>query len=92
MQNQSNRIICIEMVLNVVVLLLYRGLIVIFLITNTESFSFGIFGGEDIDKPAEKFDSAGKFKCFSTYELVEVLKYDIHYDEVRFNVSLLYKS
>jgi hypothetical protein len=82
------------MVLNVVALLLYRGLIVIFLITNTESFSFGIFG-EDIDKPAEKFDSAGKFKCFSTYELVEVLKYDIHYDEVRFStqfyIQLLYR-
>ena len=46
-------------------------------------YIFNIFG-EDIDKPAEKFDSAGKFKCFSTYELVEVLKYDIHYDEVRF--------
>ena len=77
------------MVLNAVALLLYRGLIVIFLITKTESFSFGIFGEED--KPSEKFDSAGKFKCFSTYELVEVLKYDIHYDEVRFNVFLLFR-
>jgi hypothetical protein len=67
-------------------LLLYRGLIVIFLITNTESFSLSIFGEED--KLAEKFDSAGKFKCFSTYELVEVLKYDIHYDEVRFSKNI----
>ena len=80
------------MVLNVVILLLYRGLIVIFLITKTESFSFGFFGAEDIDKPAEKFDSAGKFKCFSTYELVEVLKYDIHYDEVRFKCFITFPA
>ena len=55
---------------------LFRGLIVLLLAANTQAFS--IFGGGD-----EK--DGGKYKCFSTYELVQVIKYDIHYDEVRFS-------
>ena len=73
-KNCINHVICIKMVSMLAPL--FRGLIIIliamFVVNISESFS--IFGK----------DSAGKFKCFSTYELVQVLKYDIHYDEVRF--------
>ena len=70
------------MVLVVALLPLFRGLIVLLLAANTHSFS--IFGAGD-----EK--DGGKYKCFSTYELVQVIKYDVHYDEVRLAKLVYFK-
>ena len=53
--------------------------LLIFMITESCSFSF--FGGGDYD------GGGGKYKCYSTYELVEVWTYDTHYDEVRQSIK-----
>lgn len=38
-------------------------------------------GSLPIDFDKDQGAAGGKFKCFSTYELVQIETFDIHYDE-----------